>query len=72
MCSSHVKWCNHKMKSDKPLICWCSVQIEEDESGDTFDMHISVSDPEKVGECSLNYSNYVSHEPLCSPSLCCE
>lgn len=29
------------------------MQIEEEEGGDSFDINISVSDPEKVGECSL-------------------
>jgi len=35
------------------LKCVCFVQIEEEEGGDSFDMNISVSDPEKVGEFTL-------------------
>ncbi|MEQ2180951.1 hypothetical protein GOODEAATRI_006518 [Goodea atripinnis] len=30
----------------------CS-QVEEEEGGDSFDIHLSVSDPEKIGGCSL-------------------
>ncbi|CAK6978277.1 sorting nexin-2 [Scomber scombrus] len=33
-------------------------EIEEDESGDSFDMHISVSDPEKVGDGMNAYMAY--------------
>lgn len=34
------------------------MQIEEEEGGDLFEIHISVSDPEKIGEyapCSPDY-----------------
>uniref|UniRef100_A0A8C4NPS7 Sorting nexin-2 n=1 Tax=Dicentrarchus labrax TaxID=13489 RepID=A0A8C4NPS7_DICLA len=34
----------------------CFLKIEEEEGGDSFDMHISVSDPEKVGE----YTFYIT------------
>uniref|UniRef100_A0A3Q0RGZ4 Sorting nexin-2 n=1 Tax=Amphilophus citrinellus TaxID=61819 RepID=A0A3Q0RGZ4_AMPCI len=30
-------------------------EIEEEEGGDSFDIHISVSDPEKVGECTASH-----------------
>uniref|UniRef100_A0AAQ5X9H8 Sorting nexin-2 n=1 Tax=Amphiprion ocellaris TaxID=80972 RepID=A0AAQ5X9H8_AMPOC len=36
-----------------PRIVCFFVQIEEEEGGDSFDIHISVSDPEKVGEYKM-------------------
>lgn len=43
----------------------CFLQIEEDECGDSFDIHISVSDPEKIGEYTLIVLEYPAAVAVC-------